>query len=261
MSKKKLIKWLTDNFIALSALIFSIIVFANDCSQRSQIEEIETRLNALNFRPQLIVDNLKIKSIQGELKSIERDSVNNEPALVFNTFYNIEYQIELLNTGNTNASVIATAWTDTIAGHAKLRSVFNDQKSPVKIDTTSNYYLYEKVVPQERYYSTAKRKVQFLDDDTFTVHFLILYENDLGIMYDTYYWARYKVVQQNQKIQFTDSIKKQELKSRTLTIRVPEKFSMDTDIIAEVDSNTDYKIYSEEERAYVLSVIQKRITK
>jgi hypothetical protein len=188
-------------WIAVGALIISIIGLVCDHCQNKKIEDLDYKNKALEFRPLLkIVGIPKIDSF--ELKSYKKvdmrefldSSDTTERFVDIPSILTINLKLNMVNAGNSIAAVYAEFWSDTLSGSDKIRDILLDKKlrehrlskSPI-ID----YFRFKEIQPGETTDFEFSHTVKFLEEDKFTMHFLFLYKNEAGALYDTYYWARY----------------------------------------------------------------------
>jgi hypothetical protein len=55
-------------------------------------------------------------------------------------------------------------------------------------------YFHNEIQPGDSTNLNIKLPVTFIENSKFTIHCLILYENELGVLYDTYLWAVYELL-------------------------------------------------------------------
>jgi hypothetical protein len=105
----------------------------------------------------------------------------------------ISSQLTLKNTGNALAKVYASIWTDTISFTPNIRD--NLLRLIRDADTTSLRPMDKliELLPGDSTTLTCEQSISFLDSGKFTIHYLILYENEFGDMYDTYVWSPFKI--------------------------------------------------------------------
>jgi hypothetical protein len=107
----------------------------------------------------------------------------------------ININLKCINTGNSLAKILNTFWTDTVSGEAELRAILIDgdrrQGSMVPV-SLNGYYKTQELSAGDTINIETELSVASFKDKTFTLHFLILYQNEAGALFDTYYWARFK---------------------------------------------------------------------
>lgn len=195
------------DIISLSGILlvtlFSIINLLTDQAQGSKLEKIEFQLSSIKFQPKLkIVDKPKIIKIWSDTSNILKDSrdlivsesVNDTPTFEFPIQFNTAVNLKITNIGNSLGKILLIAYSDTTGDIDLLRekikvdeAVRSSKQFP---DFTESEILANAVDTIDLQFELP---IQFVDKQLFTLHFLILYENELGNIYDTYYWSEYKI--------------------------------------------------------------------
>lgn len=176
------------------AVILFTVLFVRDCSNTSKLNELTYRINATQFRP-----NLKLIGkpafdiyIEGDKFAMKDLLVQDSAGILDVTArLRVNAHFRVANIGNSVAHVFGFLSTDTLSGGETLREQLTiDQRSGYELDTTTQYYKLLDISPNDTISVENEYKIKFLKDHTFTLHFLLLYENETGALFDTYYWAR-----------------------------------------------------------------------
>ena len=199
---KKEVQWDSpkiSNFIQIIAIfaasVLSIISLCMDCSQRSKIDELDYRTKALTFQPKLkVISKPFIEGIKVRLDRTRQPEFDQNTVTVsFNL--TIKSKLRLVNVGSALARILALVGTDTLSGSPSIRKIIlkeESRKDRVETAFWSGYFDLPEVLPEDTTELKFEHNVQFVSDGEFTLHYLILYENQVGVYYDTYYWVRYK---------------------------------------------------------------------
>jgi len=251
-------------YVALGAFLLGIVSFVRDCSQDISIEESNYMNMAMKFRPDLKVVNSP-EIISFELASTDKISVSEfydsqSDTIDIHSSLTIKAKLNLVNVGNARAKVYAFGRMDTLSGDPKIRELLLNKKGrehSMKFAPISDYFWIKDVKPDDTTCFNLSHAIKFIEDSKFTVHFIFLYENDVGVLYDTYYWANYT--------------------STPLVLKLPEKGLMDTkgnliftskvdksqvkEFFKLSDQNISSKIYSKKEAEDILKFLKRKAKK
>lgn len=224
------------------AIIISAISLIYSSSQDKKIRKIQYELNAINYQPIIKVDSIEITSFNEKIDSAVVVGELNDSTGLMNVYTRIFANVtfHLKNVGNTNAKIRAALCVDTISGNDKLRELFFKDGNKIIPDSSENdFYTYRQLQPNDIDKMAFETEIKFVKDEIFAIHFLIFYENDLDILYDTYYWAKFQ---------------KRTLLTRMTPIAERDKNNKPQMIINKnlslkfVDNNIAYKTYSKKEK-------------
>lgn len=224
------------------AIIISVISLVYSSSQDRKIRKIQYELNAISYKPIVNVDSVEIVSFNEDLDSAVFVGELNDSTGLINIYSNIHANVifHLKNIGNTNATIIAALCVDTISGDDKLRELFFKEGAKMILDSTNNdFYQFRQLQPNDVDKMQFETEIKFVKNETFAIHFLIFYENDLDILYDSYYWAKF---QKRTLITRMRPINERG-KDNKLQMVMDKKQSVDF-----VDDNIAYKTYSKMEK-------------
>jgi hypothetical protein len=194
-------KIITGRNIAFIALIVSILSFWRDCGQDKEIDKINFLSNAVQHQPTLVsVSKLDITNVWLEPVSVKvpldtHDST--EPVgIPLETNILIKTNIKLTNVGNSNAKIIAVMMSDSLTANPFIRNAMLDpERKMTTVQSMLPPFLKSELLPNNSDTTQIELtyKIHNVRDNLFTLHYLILYENDLGNIYDTYYWNQYRI--------------------------------------------------------------------
>jgi hypothetical protein len=192
-----------SDWVSGAALVLAIVVFARNCSQNKRIEELYYNSKALEHRPLLeVVGNPQITSvgIAGEKKFATRDLLDttqdSDRFVDIPCSLTVDTKLCIVNSGTSLAEVYAYTWEDTLSGDARLRYRLLDRElreNGFILSPSTDYFTIQDIKPGDTSYFKLSHTAHFVKDNAFTMHFLLLYMNEVGVLYDTYYWARYDV--------------------------------------------------------------------
>ena len=184
--------------VAGGALLISAKSCIRDEQQDKYIKEVAYTQNAMQYHPRIVfaespriikcmMDTAKVHlNLDDFLKNIE---IGKPPLLDIQFELLLTYQLKLTNIGESIGSLFAIVTADSLSSIKIIRERL-----------LSDTYPYIKIKPFGRFMKTAllplaadtvvfeiTEKVSRLEDDEFAVHLMLLYENEMDQMYDTYY--------------------------------------------------------------------------
>ena len=105
------------------------------------------------------------------------------------------FRYKFQNKGNAKAILVAAFAIDTTSGGDILRKIILDKKLRreylLSTERLDRYYKNFELNPTEQDSLEIESYTRFQDNFLFTQHFLLLYTNEAGAYFDTYYWARF----------------------------------------------------------------------
>lgn len=217
-------------FISILAIVMSIISAGINYFHNKEIERIEYGLNAVKNRP---IVKIKIPHITEEIPEIS----NNE-----NDLY-LKFDLLYENKGKNKASILFTTWRDTTSGEELLRKAFFNKEIPKITEKNHDDKKFIRssleILTDEVFKDFIYKKVNLSKDSTFTFHILVFYENDLGQIFDTYHWFRFKkkIVINNNRI---DSTKQKQTINYAIEL---------------FDKSSDYNFYNRKGREGILKIL------
>lgn len=224
--------------ISVGAIVISISAIFYDAFQNREIDKLQYDLNGLNYKPIIKVDNILLTSFEEKTDSIIfQGELNNSTGFVkMNTRIETNITFELKNIGNSNARIIAAFCIDTVSGDDKLRElIYRKGLNPIKDSSNNEFYSHWQLQPGESDKLRFHKSIDFVKDETFAVHLLLFYKNDLDMLYDTYYWAKFQ--KKDLLIDFmVDTTTGQILHAKLANDK--------NEYVKYIDQNVAYKVYS-----------------
>ncbi|HCE56811.1 MAG TPA: hypothetical protein DER09_03185 [Prolixibacteraceae bacterium] len=177
--------------IALIALVFSGISFFRSCSSETKLEKINYSISAIEYRPKIKLSNPQIQSFKFSSDSILPNNPENTDS-IGNVYGKLELKIKLnaTNIGNTSSKIIGWIIADTISNSPFLKDIIKNRRV-VDSNTTNDLKLphfYQELNPFDSCSLELNYSPQWIEKNKFVIHVLLLYENELNQLFDTYYW-------------------------------------------------------------------------
>lgn len=221
-------------FIALLAIIFSIIAFSRSCSIEKKLKKHDFILRANQYRPQIIpIGQPQLVKFSMVIDKI----IKTETGAEIKGYVNFLASLRLKNVGNSKANIQAILLTDTLTFGEKLRTEVSHQKT-LKIEKGDNFTNRKiEIFPNETKNIEISRKLKSTVNNIFNLHIIIYYSNDLleiNNLFDTYLWYEYQI---------TDSF---QLKN-SMQIYEGLEISIPLNNIILADSNKSSKVYGIDE--------------
>lgn len=191
----------TSEIISTIALVLSILSFTVGSYYNSNSYKLNTKTILNNNKPIIYLDSF--------IAIVKKDSVTysgNPPVVnIINPSQEISFNVE--NLGKDNAKIKAILYSIDSSNEDILRiEMFQDGKKRKNYKGViyGNYHEIPNISRMRyrltigEYLNDYYNKKQFSsnnNEDTIKSHILIIYENDLGYVYDTYVWATFIVKQ------------------------------------------------------------------
>jgi len=226
----------------LIAIIISLIAISIDWRQNIRLDKLQYELNSLNFKPVIEVSDVFLTSFRERFDSITflADKVDSTGLIKMKSEIETDITFNIKNIGNSNAKIVAAFCIDTISGDDKLRELIYREGLTHKYDSSNNeFYSFQQLQPKYKDKLKFHKKIDFVNNETFAIHLLVLYKNDMGILYDSYYWAKFQ-----KKDLLIDFI----VDSRNGQIVYSKIVGDMRDYVKFIDENIAYKIYTKEEK-------------
>ncbi len=192
---KKKINW--DRWFMAIPIVLSIIGFSKSCITEKKLNDTNTQLSSITFRPLLTLSNLRIDSIMffSDKDIIKYDDHNITTVNIDSIYLKIRTKIKVTNKGNSTAKILRCLISDTITDNDFLNRVFLKHESSFSIVNVSNIFKnsYQEILPSDSIDINCEFTPQTIFDGKCILHVLLLYENDLGNYYNSYYWARFEI--------------------------------------------------------------------
>ena len=153
-------------------------------------------------------------------------------------------EITFKNSGNSLGRLVALMTKDVQSGEANLRRILHDPDSEGTTLVTQEYegyFPYVELSPGQTKTIPFNTKVRYAHNGWGSLHFLVIYENQAGVFFDTYLWIKY---QSKSPVYYR---KDQPIQEETL---LRELFSF-------VDKNSSSIYYSHDEKERILDIMRK----
>jgi hypothetical protein len=240
--------------IGISTLAILIALFGQlrDCSQNRKINKLEYEVNSLNFKPVIKVEQIMLSNFREKFEAqSSKDSLTDTLTIIENYKINTDITFFLKNVGNSKAKLIAAICTDTLSGNDIIKKSVLEKGLKGTTLKQNDYYLYLELLPNETKTLKFNKTIGFVGKESFTIHLLLLYQNDLDVLYDTYYWARF----------YKKEIIPTYLVDSTVSTITGVQFSKKSlnGHLKFIDDNNAYSIYSEKESGEVLNKLSESI--
>lgn len=252
-SKSKVSLFSFANIFSIIGASTGIIALIVTVSHNRQLTAIAYRQDASSYRPSLEI----VKPLDSLYFDMKLDSINPPSegghTITMNLTSGVSGKIAFVNLGNTIAHEIAFAVGDTFDDHAIIRKLFRSKEGRLelskKLNIDKSIFLKKlRIPPLDTIYEDFKRSFYNVQDDSMVIlHVFLLYTNEGGALYDTYYWLRIHT------------------RSRTLPVKsvsidgepaLMMKF-LKSDLVGLIQDNVDSYIYKIDERNEILDWIEK----
>lgn len=181
-------------FAIILTLFSYIYLYYRHEKEDERFEVLQYETNGIRYRPKLEIVGKPII----ERVILKRDSVNRSGDFI-NAYNKLGFTAELnfKNTGNTDAKILAVIQTDTVSGAAFIRDMLLSETMRArklnKVYLMNEFFLFKEVSRDDTTSFKVNHELNFITNSEAVLHFLVLYENELGNLYDTYYWAKFKI--------------------------------------------------------------------
>lgn len=135
-----------------------------------------------------VMENYKYRKEQEDTLEIDISKVN----------YRINTEIKIKNIGNSLSTVILYSTTDTMSGEPILRKeiikLASGQKSDFIFELEfMDEFFQNELTPTKSLTIPISLKVSKINkEQKINLHFFVMYENEIGTIYDTYFWVVYE---------------------------------------------------------------------
>jgi len=247
------------SIFALFATIFSsVYLWHRDTQQDQKVERLEYKNDSMNYRPRLEIIAYPF------IESIALKPISIKPADEFlNAYSKLRFRAELKfkNTGNSTGRVLALIHADTLSGDDNIRAILlSDRRKTAKFNITpwKEFFPIKEILPSDTTTFKIDHEFDFVSNAQAVFHFLIFYENELNNLYDTYYWARFKL---NPVI--AGSMKHTMIDSAKMLIRTDVAFARKDlqNAILFQDGNQSMYLYNKQERSEILKFLEAQARK
>ncbi len=241
--RSDIFKILVPVIISIVALIVAI---RSDCHNKIQDEKYEKLVylqNATMDSPILeLINPLDDLRWDFAIKSFDFSKEKGMPEIKFDV--TIKGNLKLKNTGKSNAHLRAVSVIDSFTASPILRYEMLDEdkrKNWQFYDMREKEFFYKRtILPGAEDSVNFEKKIRYFSQDSvMVVHIILLYEDDMDALFDTYYWVKI-------------NSKKIELRPKGGIINkngflMSYKFAVN-DLVEPIQDNTDYFVYKFDQR-------------
>ena len=186
-----------DRLVPLAALLLGIVGLIRDCGHEEALDNLSHTTSALEYRPLLKVVGaprvleFTLESEELTLEDLSRTSQSDSITDINSTLH-VKLRFSVLNVGDAVARIHSIAIADSGTGEDLVRARIREgDLSRFQLLPDSSYFRTEAIAPGDSAYFDESLTIRFADQNSFTIHFLIFYLNDVDALYDTYHWARF----------------------------------------------------------------------
>jgi len=240
--------------IAFGALALSLISLCRDCSQDREFAESNYILNATLNAPILeVIDPLE--TLEWHFSPTDLKKSDLDSTLDIYVECRIKGWLRFKNTGNVTARIIAYCDVDSFTADDYLReNLLDENKRNANIHprkwASKEFFAAREVFPSDTIFIEVDEKINRFQQDSLTVlHIIILYTNDMGALYDTYYFLRLHNRKPIVKANW------QEVNNGFVSVI---KFA-NCDLLAPIDDHKSTKVYTKRERDDITNWFRKKM--
>ncbi len=182
------------DLIAVTALILSVISVFNDCTNSKRDAIRQDQINQLSYRPELKI--VKTEPYKAFFRSDSFD-LNNPPRdsngiLTMMGNVEVHFRFFITNWGNHKAKLKYQFYLDTTSGeHIIKKAIESRYLAGRATELPSDYYPDEEILPGDTIKDWHSFPIRFIKDSMFTIHVFLVYTNEIGQVFDTYYRERF----------------------------------------------------------------------
>jgi hypothetical protein len=186
-------------FITVVSVVFNRIDHADLVSSQEKLRNSEYLIQSIQYAPRLKLTNLPVISpvhIQMKSQNIPREALKDNsptnPLIIETSITEIRVycQLKFTNLQTSKATIISYAYADTTDYQARIRETM------LAGDTSSAKVAYIKepveLLQGDSQSFKVEHVINFMAQNQFILHFMVLYRNELGQMFDTYVWVAYE---------------------------------------------------------------------
>jgi hypothetical protein len=180
-----------SRWVGVLSLVLALVAFIRTCAQDSKLGYLQHRLNAVQYRPRLAAAGpFEFSRPEFMMDDFHRAG----DTVLIDVSARLDGTLRVANDGNAPAVLIArmsgkgpggSCWLRSILKRGNLQNVTEDQL----MDYGRDYLAVGETLDVPVGY-----KLPIVTSDSEAVlHFLFLYENEMGELYDSYLWVRVRL--------------------------------------------------------------------
>jgi hypothetical protein len=249
-NKFTLFSWLQSAGI-LVAIVLGVVGMLRNCSQDEKIEDLSFQNSSLQHRPHLkVIRNPEIIGIRmiGSKKFAIKDLIKSKSeidsikTLEIPADMTLKFKLTIKNIGNALAKVYLIGMMDTTTGEDRMRDILKTMKPD---SSDSSYFHNLEISSGDSTIFENEWKIQFFSNNSFTIHFFLVYGNDFNAIYDTYYWVRYQAAP-------IESLYKLEESNGKIIYRKVQEQPNPSEVLKVIETNSSSKAYSKKESEEII---------
>lgn len=244
--------------VAILGLFIALLSLYVTWRQDKRIKTTTYSVNALQHRPLLEITGQPIlKKCKPTISNHVGTSLEEEDKKGIQLLVkDLEVSLRLKNNGNSSAYIFAIVGCDKSTGKPFLRDqVFDKTDGEIRlhIGTLPGFYSDNQILPsQDKEFELISDIGDVDENGVFVRHYIVLYKNELDMVYDTYYWCRFRLRE-------LDKDENDQIHAFVMPLALDDGNSIEYKIVVidYLDSNFSTKTYSKEESEEIVSNINK----
>ncbi|MHA1942225.1 MAG: hypothetical protein ACW97P_10965 [Candidatus Hodarchaeales archaeon] len=189
--KSVFLKAISSTFLALVAIIISIISLCRDCSQDEELLSYRHSRDAYLNPPQLKIgipkDSLEY---QWGFESEGYENIGDTVSFEIKMWINTGGVIQLINEGSSTAHIVGEVIADTSSGKPILRTYLLDEEKRNQcfdIVKPTELFFSKSILANDSLYIPFKHNLtDYISNSMTVLHIVVFYKNDMGALYDSY---------------------------------------------------------------------------
>lgn len=236
--------------ISIFTIVVSLLTFVWTIYRDSQIKKDTYKQNAEVFKPEIEI--VKIDFIgKPIIDSIPQKSIIDEDGMpIIDVKMDVIAKFYITNTSKHSCIIVGNLFTDRISGSDYMRYQLSeeDELKKLKLIDNNDFFKITEIKANDTATIENTYRLQSIQKQEFVLHFMILYENELEQLYDTYYWAQCKL---NDLIigSYFDSIN-----NKSIFLAQKEQLEKMVELVKQ---NSHSKSYTKKERRNLIKTIQR----
>jgi len=162
-----------------------------------RIAALSEQVNSVTYQPLVyVVGSAGVDSIGMDTPLVEVALNTGQPISMRPGTLTISSTLRLTNRGSSVARIVGIAVADTMAGFPVIRTRILSSalgSDDTQVFAWNRFYDPPQILPGDSTTLSFAHEIPAPLDTCATLHYLILYKNALGQLYDTYFWGRYSV--------------------------------------------------------------------
>jgi len=227
------------------ALVLGCIGIIRDCAQDDKLSELTYLANASQYRPIIkVIGEPRIISYQiDQGKMAVKDIITPDSSGVIRDVpakIKLDLKFTMVNKGTALARIYAYVFGDTTTGIDHIRQIIkNGDTSRINIAEDSSFFNLTELPIGDTTQFEVSHWIKYVNTNSFTIHLFVLYANEMNVLFDSYYWARYNLSELITTPEFR-------IQNGTLQFRFVAVKGSFKDFIRLIDANQSTNVYSKD---------------